>query len=101
MAHLTRYPATTADNAKGDVTYGTVGVTSGTVQIIAANPRRISLTVQNIGTANVFLGTDNTVTTSKGLLLPGTASLNDTDSISAWWGVVASGTVVVTYMEVS
>jgi hypothetical protein len=100
MPHTPQYPATSIIPVKGDVVYGTVGVTSAATLITAANGRRVELTVQNLGTANVYLGTDNTVTTSKGLLIPGTASMTDTTTTATWYGIVASGTVVVSYMEV-
>lgn len=101
MAHNAQYPTASTTPVKGDPVFGTVGITSAATLIAAANGRRIELTIQNLGTANVYLGTDNTVTTSKGLCLPGTASLNDRATCATWYGIVASGTVVVSYMEVS
>lgn len=101
MAHNAQYPTASTTPVKGDATYGTVGITNAATLIAAANGRRIELTIQNMGTAPVYLGTDNTVTTSKGFMIPGTASLTDRTTQATWYGIVASGTVVVSYMEVS
>lgn len=74
---------------------------SGT-QIVAANASRKGLIIQNVGTGVLFLGRDNTVTSSNYTvrLKPG-ASLTDDISSDAWFGNLDSGSTSVAHEEVS
>ena len=78
--------------AKGDKDFTDPGPSSSASSVAAADPERISLTIHNAGTVTVYLGKDNTVTTSNGFPLVAGATLSDETSVDAWWGITASGT---------
>lgn len=75
-------------------------VNSTSAEIIPARAGRRSLLIVNHGTSDVYLGT-GTVTTGTGLLLTGTkgASISIPTS-AAINGLVASGTQLISYIEV-
>jgi len=96
-----QYPKNAAGaNNSCDISQVTVPATAGGIIIAAARAARGSLTVVNHGTTAVYLYTDNTITTGKGVLLPGTAGASFTFyNQSAIYGIVASGTQVVGVVE--
>ncbi len=49
-----------------------VAVTGAATQIVAVNSARSGILLVNLGTTDVWIGPDNTVTTSNGQLLAGT-----------------------------
>lgn len=70
-----------------------VTVTTSATLLAAGNTGRRQCMLQNVGTQDVWLGSDNTVTVSTGVLLAaGGGILTDTMSPDAWYGIVASGT---------
>jgi hypothetical protein len=77
---------------KGTKTVTAIAPTGAADPVLAANTSRISALIQNVGSVNVYLGKDNTVTSSTGILLIAGASMEDTESTDAWWAIVASGT---------
>ncbi|MHA1827079.1 MAG: hypothetical protein ACTSX6_00375 [Candidatus Heimdallarchaeaceae archaeon] len=80
-------------------TYGAVSVGSSPTIIRSSNSARRSLIIQNNSTVDVYIGTDSSVTTSNGLKLLPDTSISITDSTTDWYGVVASGTADVRYIE--
>lgn len=78
---------------------GQVTVATTATQIVAARTGRSSVTIVNDGTVDVFLG-GSTVTTTTGELLAGvkgqTLTLNTSAAV---YGIVATGTETVTYVE--
>lgn len=84
----------------GSIANGQVTVTSSSAQVVAARSGRRSLVIVNHGTTDVYLGT-GTVTTANGLYLKGTSGASVSIPTSAAVnGIVASGTQVISYMEV-
>jgi hypothetical protein len=77
-----------------------VSVGTTATQIVASRSGRQLVTVVQSGTTDVYLGSANTVTTSNGLLLPGTKGASVTlPYAGAVYGIVASGTQTVTAAE--
>ena len=68
--------------------------------ILAANTLRKAAIIQNAGAVDVYLGPSG-VTTSSGLLLAAGASLVDSASTSAWYGITSSGTADLRVCEVT
>ncbi|MGV0974512.1 MAG: hypothetical protein ACOYBO_01135 [Azonexus sp.] len=86
---------------KGRKTFGAVSVAATATKILSGNAKRITLTLRNVGSADVYLGKDATVTTANGLLLKPTETLTDDNSTDAWWGIVASTASDIRLMEVA
>ena len=86
------------------MSFGTVTVTNSATLIVAANTRRRNLTIVNTsGSQDVFIGPDDTITSSTGLPLY-SFSTRDQDIIPEGWqgtvyGITASGTADVRYWE--
>lgn len=75
----------------------TVGTTA--TVIAAARPGRKTITIVNGGTTDVYVG-GASVTTSTGVLLTGTKGAGFTvDTEGPVYGIVASGTQAVSYLE--
>lgn len=88
-------PATTTAS-NGATTVGT----SATL-VRAARTTRVGLTLQNLGSVDVFWGTTNAVTTASGLkLAAGIAVEIDARYSGDVYAIVASGTADVRYFEV-
>lgn len=87
--------------AAGTKTFTDPAPTAAAAVVVAANAARLSVTIQNVGTVPVYLGKDNTVTTTNGLYLPAGGVLTDTASRDAWWGITASGTADLRVCEVA
>lgn len=79
--------------------YGNVSVAVTATVIRAANEKRTYLIIYNNGTANVFVGDDASVTTSNGFPLISTGSWIEMTYKGAVYGIVASGTVDVRWLE--
>lgn len=79
---------------------GQVSVANTATQIVAANASRAGVVITNTSsTATVYLGKDNTVTTTTGqALLPGNSITLPV--VGTVYGIVASSTQTVTYAEV-
>jgi hypothetical protein len=71
-----------------------VSVATSATLITPKDSARRSVVIYNNGSADVFLGGSG-VTTATGLVLDPGGSFTDDVSISAWYGIVASGTVEV------
>lgn len=87
--------------AKGSKTFTDPAPTSSAASLVAANASRKSVTIHNAGTVTVYLGKDNTVTTTNGLPLAPNATLSDESSTDAWWGITGSGTGDLRICEVA
>lgn len=85
----------------GTKTFTTAAPTSSGAQALAANEARVKAVIVNNGGNTVFLGKDNTVTTSNGLALAAGATLEDDVSSDAWFAVVVSGTGDLRICEVT
>lgn len=71
--------------------------------LVAANPSRKTLAIQNQGAVTVYIG-DSTVTTSgatTGYALAAGTTFVDNASSSAWYAVPASSTAQIYCLEVS
>lgn len=76
-----------------------VASTAGGTQIVAARTARVDVTIENSGTTDVYLGASG-VTTSTGFLLKGIAGAAVTiNTAAAVYGIVASSTQTVSYVE--
>lgn len=82
----------------GTMNNGNVTVTTSATLIIATNTSRTSLLIRNNSGATLFIGGDNSVTTSTGYRITGGQSMYilETDEV---YGIVASGTLDVRYLE--
>jgi hypothetical protein len=87
--------------SKGNKSVTQTGPTNTAAQVLAANTARQSALFYNNGTQTIYLGKDNTVTTSNGMPLTAGASLEDRESIDAWYAIVASGTGDLRIIETS
>lgn len=77
---------------------GQVGVATTPVCLAGANNYRDSLVITNPSANTVYIGFNNSVTTSTGLGIPTNGALEYTGS-SAVWVVSVAGTETVTYAE--
>lgn len=68
-------------------------------ELVAENLLRCGLIIVNQGAVDVWLGKDNTVTTSNGLYLKAGATLEDNSSCDAWWAITAGGTAALRIAE--
>jgi hypothetical protein len=74
--------------------FGAVTVGTDAILIVAANSSRRNLSIVNNGLSDIFIGPDNTITTSTGLTLFG-GSTRDQDIVpegykGAVWGIAGS-----------
>jgi hypothetical protein len=67
--------------------------------IVSANNDRIKVRIKNLGATTVFLGSNNSVTTSNGMVLLAGKEFVDSSSLTEWFGIVSSGTVNVCVEE--
>lgn len=82
----------------GTMTNGNITVTTSATLIKATNTSRKSILIRNNGSSTLFIGGNNSVATSTGYQVTVGQSiyLYDTDEI---YGIVASGTLDVRYLE--
>lgn len=91
-------------------TYNNVSVATSATSILAANKRRNAYELHNNGTATIFWGSNNSVTTSNGIPLkqgerrtvtkePVPDRQDEHIYTGAIFGIVASGTVDLRYWE--
>jgi hypothetical protein len=77
--------------------YGNVTVAT-TATLIKAAASRQSISIYNNGASTVFVGYDTAVTTTNGMPIPAGAEREIRDELAVY-GIVASGTVDVRYIE--
>lgn len=87
--------------AKGTKTFSTAAPTNAAASILAANASRKTALIVNAGSVTVYLGKDNTVTTSNGIPLAVGAAIEDDRSTDAWYGITASSTGDLRILEVA
>ena len=74
-------------------------------ELVAANAQRHSLILTNTGSANVYLGQDDTVTSGNGILIVANGTLSEDSGGTTlykgpYYGLTGQGTTsVVTYWE--
>ena len=91
---VANYPG--ADN----IATNQVSITSAATAIVAARSTRRSVLIINHGTTDVYIG-GAAVTTSTGILLAGTeGAAIGIGTTAAVYGIVASGSQTVSYIEV-
>jgi hypothetical protein len=86
---------------RGSKTFTTAAPTTSAASVLAANSSRVVAIVQNVGSVDVYVGKDGTVTTSNGLLLSAGSTLVDDASTDAWYGITGSGTAALRIVEVA
>ena len=89
---------------KGVPEVGRANVTTSATLIVPANPNRKGLILFNNSTVALFISPDDTVTVSGetgGFPILSNDYFTDDLTLGAWYGVVASGTTNVRYIEVS
>lgn len=92
--------------AAGQVNYRGVKTVSavtanGTAALVKAeNLKRLCIMIYNAGAADAYLGPDDTVTTSSGMLLKSGSILTDVSSADAWWVITAGSTADIRIIEV-
>ena len=87
------------------LTSATVGTTAS--RIVLNNPRRVKLTLLNLGASDVYVGFDSSVTTSAGLklvaatgFLESNASDDGEEVLSEFWAISGSASQTVMISEV-
>ena len=91
---VANYPG--ADN----IATNQVSITSAATAIVAARATRRSVLIINHGTTDVYIG-GAAVTTSTGILLAGTeGAAIGIGTTAAVYGIVASGSQTVSYIEI-
>ena len=77
-------------------TYGQVDVTTSATQIRAADTTCNTITIQNLSvTGDLWLGNDNSVSSTTGGIRLNPGGVMNLDSAAAWWGISSSGTIRV------
>lgn len=95
-------PGILSEAAKGTASYGAVSVGTTATKIADANELRRVLTFFNNDSAkSLFVGNDNSVTTSNGYVLPFQQAFQDTRTEGEWWGICSTGTIDVRKIEVT
>jgi len=79
--------------------YDQVSVTTSATSIISSNTNEKVRKIENVGSATIFIGGANTVTATNGFPLNPGETLNISDYTGEVFGIVASGTVVASYIE--
>lgn len=81
-------------------TTGQATVTGTATLIVAADRARSGITITNTGTTVVYLGENNTVLTTTGHYLPGSAGASQSFSTTgAIYGITSGGSATVTYLQ--
>lgn len=83
--------------------YNQISVGTSPTLIVAGNNYRRCLILDNLGTASVFIGPDTGITTSNTVSLRAgsTLTLDDRWLRTSIYGVVATGTQTVAFLEVN
>ena len=75
-------------------------VTNAATLIVAANPARSGIVINNTGTTAVYLGENANVTTSTGYYLPGVAGASiGFSTTGAIYGITAGGSETVSVLQ--
>ena len=86
-----------------NVTFGSITVTTSATEIVAPTGIRKGLIIANDSTSKIYIGPDNTVTTSNGIPLQSGATFTNAGFDEHWagsiWGIVASGTADARFMQ--
>lgn len=82
-------------------TFSKIDVTTVATKILAINGNRKSALVVNRGTADIYLGADNTVTSTTGVLFRPQEQLTFTGDADEVWAIASSGTQPVHIVEVA
>lgn len=76
------------------------------VQVLKNNPNRVGLTFINLGANDVYIWLDNTVSSSKGILMVlsgGNVSFNWRDDMTLnsneWWAIAPAGNTNLSILE--
>ena len=78
---------------------GTVSVADSATEIAASDTDRIQIIIRNEGSGTVFIGGNNSVTTSNGFPIKSNETLTIGDYNGIIYGIVASGTSDVSFSE--
>lgn len=85
---------------------GATTVTTSVISIVNNNPDRVGLLLVNLGTVDVFVWIDNSVSSSKGVRLTANGGfmsldVNDDFTLPAeqWIGITSSGSATVASLE--
>lgn len=89
-----------AEDGVNNLNTNQVSVTSSATLVAAARPGRQSATVENTGTNPLYCGSNASVTTGTGMLLPGILGAAVTFETSASIYCIGVSTQIVSYMEV-
>ncbi len=90
-------------NYRGNKTFSRVQPNASALKLLSANPQRIQAMIQNIGSGHdAYLGNDDTVSSTTGILLTtGAAIFVDNFSIDAWWAIGSGGAADLRIIEIS
>lgn len=78
---------------------GTVSIATSATQILALNTSQKKRLITNVGSATIFIGSNNSVTTSNGFPLLVGENLNIGDFNGTVYGIVASGSEDLDFLE--
>jgi len=76
-----------------------ITVTGSATLIKSANSSRKKIVLQNLSDSTIYLGDDSSVTTSNGYPILSGDTFQDMSSTSAYYGIVASGSKVICFIE--
>ena len=86
----------------GNLLVTRVQPTTSALLVLAANPNRMKATIQNLSTSvTVFLAESSSVLSTTGLELAAGATLTDEETVTAYYGITASGTSDLRVAEVA
>jgi len=96
-------PGVLSEAAKGTAAppYAVSVGTTATRIVISNELRRVLTFFNNDSAKTLYVGVDNTVTTSNGYPLPFQQAFQDTRTEGEWWAVCSTGTIDVRVIEVS
>lgn len=83
-------------------TYNDIDVTTTATKIVEVNGFRDSVVIQNLGTDSIYIGHDNSVTTTDSIELEANERYTDSGEYvwrGAIWGIASSGTQDIRYWE--
>lgn len=96
--HVSSSDVPASGTPASSISGASVSVAATATLIAAANVNRRSLLIRNVGSVDVYLGPSG-VTTSNGQKLAAGETLEDSATVAAWYGIVATGTCEVRTTE--
>jgi len=86
--------------------FGAISVGNTATKIVGSNSRRIALIIENNGAETIYIGKDDTVTSSTGVAVLSNGTFTQDSGgmrmyLGDFWGITASSTSDVRYWEMN